>query len=95
MRWYQTYTELKHFIAGNRETEIDKDVITIPRQVRSEFCRLFDRVRTAFIEEEFPDLPFESGCLSESYTKVEEEVINLKNWEQTFMSLQLALTNPS
>jgi len=49
----------------------------------------------ACIEEEFPDLPFESGCLGESYTKVEEEVINLKNWEQTFMSLQLALTNPS
>ena len=95
MRWYQIYTELKHFIAGNSGTEIDKDVITIPQQVRSEFYRLFDRARMAFIEEEFPDLPFESGCLGESYTKVEEEVINLKNWEQTSMSLQLALTNPS
>ncbi len=30
MRWYQIYTELKHFIAGNRGPKIDKDVITIP-----------------------------------------------------------------
>ena len=95
MRWYQAYTELKHFIAGNSGTNIDKDVITIPQQVRSEFYRLFDAVRTAFIEEEFPDLPFKSGCLSESYIRVEEEVINLKNWEQTCISLQLVSTNPS
>jgi len=30
MRWYQTYTELKHFIAGNHGTKIDHDAIAIP-----------------------------------------------------------------
>jgi len=38
MRWYQTYTELKHFIAGNRGTKIDHDGIAIPlpERVREE-----------------------------------------------------------
>ena len=86
MRWYQAYTELNHFITGNREIKIDSHVIAIPQQMRPEFYRLFDGVRTAFIEEEFPRLLDESRRLSESYTKVEEEVIDILRLDDVSMA---------
>lgn len=86
MRWYQAYAELNHFITGNREIKIDSHVVAIPQQMRPEFYRLFDGVRTAFIEEEFPRLLYESTCLSESYTKVKEEVIDLLRLDDVSMA---------
>lgn len=89
MRWYTAYRELEHFITESRQSKIDNDVITIPEEVRPEFYRRFDAVRTAFIEERLPDLLHESRCLSESYTKVEEEVVNLLRLDYVSMPVGL------
>ena len=87
--WYQAYTELKDFVTGHHEIEVNKDVIAIPEKVRPKFYRLFDAGRTTFIEENFSALLYKSRALSERYTKVEEEVINLLRLDGISMSVGL------
>ena len=81
--------ELNDFITENRESEIDKDVIAIPENARPEFYRLFDIVRTTFLEENFSNLLYKSRALSDVYTKVEEEVIKLLMLDDLSMPIGL------
>ena len=84
--WQKAYEGLKHFIAENPSIEIGESVILIPGDVRSEFYRLFDRVRLVFVEEKFPPaLLNEAGTLSESYTEVEQEVTKLLQLDSIFI----------
>ena len=73
--WRQAYTDLKAFIAEHPEVEIKVNVVRIQENVRTEFYRLFDMVRVAFVDEKFPSLLDEAKSLSESYSKTELEVI--------------------
>ena len=95
-KWNQAYMELNNFITENRESEIDKDVIAIPENARPEFYRLFDIVRTTFLEENSSNPLSKSGALSDTYTRVEEEVINLLTLDDASMSIGLRrfLGNP-
>ena len=88
-KWNQAYMELNDFITENRESEIDKDVIAIPENARPEFYRLFDIVRTTFLEENFSNLLYKSRALSDVYTKVEEEVIKLLMLDDVSMPIGL------
>jgi hypothetical protein len=76
MRWVEAFNELSRFVAGNREIRIEHDGMTIPEGVRSEFYRRFDAVRTVFLEEGFRDQFDASKRLSETYRRIEREVIN-------------------
>ncbi|MBN2187734.1 MAG: hypothetical protein JW732_09875 [Dehalococcoidia bacterium] len=81
--------ELTDFVTENRESEIGKDVIAIPENARPEFYRLFDIVRTTFLEENFSNLLRNSEALSDVYTKVEEEVIKLLMLDDLSMPIGL------
>lgn len=75
--WQKSYKELQDFITANPSIKISINIVAIPEDVRPEFYRLFDTVRVAFLEERFQALLDEAKCLSESYTKVEQEVMEL------------------
>jgi hypothetical protein len=73
--WRQSHKALTDFIAGHPEIKIEPGHIYIPDTVRPEFYRQFDNIRIGFIEDEFPALLRDSRSLSQSYNKVEVEVI--------------------
>ena len=87
--WRQLYEKLTRFIAEHPEVEINETFVSIPRNVRSEFYRLFDKVRMAFLEERFPDLLDEARLLSDSYVKVEHEVVRVLKLDKISMSTKL------
>ncbi len=71
--WSQAYMELTDFIAEHSEVEIEASHVRLPDSVRPEFYRLFQTVRTAFIEERIPNLLNEATALSQNYLKAEKE----------------------
>lgn len=87
--WHQAYTKLSDFTIEHPEIEIDVSRVRIPESVRPEFYRLFNTVRTAFIEEKLADLLNEARSLSEKYTKVEGEVIKLLELEEISLDTRL------
>ena len=87
--WRQLYEKLTRFIAEHPEVEINETFVSIPGNVRPEFYRLFDKVRMAFLEERFPNLLDEARLLSDSYVKVEHEVVRVLKLEGISMSTKL------
>ena len=75
--WRQAYRELRDYVARDPKIKIGTNRITIPKDVRPQFYRLFDTAREAFLKEIFPSLLDEAGTLSRYYATVEEEVIKL------------------
>jgi hypothetical protein len=94
--WHQAYKELTDFIAKHSEVGIEASRVSIPANVRPEFYRLFNTVRTSFVEERITDLLNEAKSLSEEYTKVEGEVVKLLELEKISLaaSLHRFLHNP-
>jgi hypothetical protein len=72
--WRKAYSELKEYIARNPKIAIGQSIVAIPRDVRPEFYRLFDTVRTAFLKEKFQTLLDEAIPLSKDYAEVGQEV---------------------
>ncbi len=75
--WQEEYQRLTDFVARKPQVGIAESVVTIPRDVRPEFYRLFDTVRVAFIEEKLSDPFNEAATLSQNYLKAEQEVTEL------------------
>jgi len=75
--WRQIYKELNGFVMGHPEIKIGENTISIPRKVKSEFYHLFDKMRTTFVEENFPNELREAECLSKKYTEVKTELIKM------------------
>lgn len=94
--WHQAYTDLTDFITEHPEVEIGASVVRIPENIRPEFYRLFETVRTVLVEEKSPALHSKARVLSEHYTKVEKEVIKLLGLESisTLPSLHRFLHDP-
>ena len=67
--WQKAYDELKEYINNSPGIEIGTNIICIPSDVRTEFYRLFDKVRLGFIEDNLP------GLLEQSY-------VMSKNWNE-------------
>ncbi len=80
-RWQDAFARLKDFIKANPDITIGDVVIAIPGEVRPEFYRLFDEVRTTFVEDMFPGALKEAEILGENYRRVEQEVKELLNLE--------------
>ena len=94
--WRQAYNNLTHFVAEHHDIEIGASQITIPEGVRPEFYRLFNIVRTSFIENNFSNLCNRAAVMSKSYTKVEQEITELLRLEDVSFedSLRKFLTDP-
>ena len=75
--WYQAHIKLKNFITGHPEIQFSHRVIAIPENVRPEFYRLFNQVRTDFVKEQLPNLPRETKRLKEHYVKADGDVKRL------------------
>jgi len=95
-KWRESYAGLQNFITANPSIKISVQVVAIFEDVRPEFYRFFDDIRTAFVEEKFPVLLREAEVVSENYTKAEQEVTELLKLDCIFtpVSLQRFLHNP-
>ena len=71
--WQDAYSKLGGYIKNNPSIKIAPNLIAIPGDVRTEFYRLFDTVRVAFLRENFPDLLAEAELLSRNYGAVSQE----------------------
>ncbi len=87
--WQKAHTELTDFVAEHSEIEIGASRVRIPESVRPEFYRLFNTVRTAFIEEKVHGLLNEGRLLSENYLKAEHEVVRVLGLEDVSMEADL------
>ena len=76
-RWQDAYVRLQDFIKAKPSITISTLVLAIPGDVRTEFYRLFDAVRLAFVEEKFPAVLEEAAILGQNYTRAEQEVKEL------------------
>jgi len=72
--WQEKYHELKDYIAKNPKIKIGMNAIILPGDVRTEFYRLFDVFRVAFLKEKCMTLLDEALPLSTNYNHVAEEV---------------------
>ncbi len=75
--WRNAYAELKVFAESNPKIKVSPSVVRIPEDVRPEFYQLFGTVRSSFLEDNFPALLADARPLSESYIKLEQEVVNI------------------
>jgi hypothetical protein len=89
MMWFQAYEKLRHFITKHPEIQITRHVIAIPENIRPEFYRLFNQVRTDFVKKQFPNLPGETKRLKENYDQAEEDVKGLLELEKISIAMDL------
>lgn len=74
--WQEAYDELKDYIKKNSGIEIGTGVICIPSDVRSEFYRLFDKVRLGFIKDNLPGLLENSYIMSKKWNEASHTAID-------------------
>lgn len=76
-RWYQQFVKLRDFISAHVEIQIENGFVAIPESTRTEFYRLFNDVRIAFLEEQFSELLKEVKLLQMNYARTEREIVML------------------
>jgi hypothetical protein len=94
--WKTEYQFLDSFIKNHAEIVLNKEEISIPREIRDEFYRLFDNVRNALVDEYYSTLPVDVETLSASYMQVEKEIMELLKLDGITMPVDLSslLYNP-
>jgi hypothetical protein len=94
--FHQAYAQLTDFAAKHNEIEIGESVISIPENVRTDFYRLFNEARRAFINEEFPAQLARALTLQEKYNKAAEDAAGWLSLEDppTVNALQRFLRDP-
>lgn len=84
--WETAYLALREFVAKNPSIEISPNVIVIPGEVRPEFYRLFDAVRTNFITDNFYNLLQQADLLSSAFKDVSASIKGKLNLESVELS---------
>jgi hypothetical protein len=94
--WKTEYESLNNYIKDRSEILINKEEISIPRDVRDEFYQRFDDVRKAVVDHYYSTLPVDMETLSANYMQVEKEVIELLKLDSISMPVDLfsLLHNP-
>ena len=94
--WQHEYEVLKDFVAKKYQIKIEVDRTSIPGEVRPEFYRLFNIVRSAFIKQNFQSLLDEAGILIKNYLQAKKEVTELLELDSITVSTNLGnfLSNP-
>ena len=94
--WEIALTELRQFVVRNPSIQISQNITVIPGEVRPDFYRLFDKTRSAFISDNFPELLERAGELSRAYKQAGERVKNALALEAIELSsgLNWFLINP-
>jgi hypothetical protein len=94
--WKTHYNLLKDYINKNTEIIINKDEISIPKDVRDKFYCLFDEVRKTVVANLYSTLPVNVEMLSVRYGQVEKEILELFKLDSISMPMDLSsfLHNP-
>jgi hypothetical protein len=79
--WQRDYENLKLFIVKNPSIEITSECVMLPGEVRPEFYRLFDLVRTSFVKEKFVQELENGYVLSKNWLETSGEVEKNLNLE--------------
>ncbi len=88
-KWELALKNLIDFIGKHPEIKISENVIGIPAEVKPDFYRLFNIVRTTIIEENMAAFIEHAKPLSSSFMKIEDEVINKLKINQIEMDSSL------
>lgn len=75
MNWKQRYSELKEYIEKNPEIVISPTEISIPQNLRDEFYRRFDVLRSSVVEAYASSLNLDLDLLSDNYCRVEKDIV--------------------
>lgn len=94
--WINNYNEIREFIAGHPEIQIEPTIVSIPGEVRPHFYHLFDAVRTGYVESKFPVNFAEARQLSTEFAVTEQETIRLLNLKRIDLEpgIRAFLENP-
>lgn len=79
--WQNSFAQLKEFINDHPSIEISANCVSIPSDVRPEFYRRFDSVRTDFLKDNFPSSLEKGYELSKEFAKVYTAAIAAGNLE--------------
>jgi hypothetical protein len=77
-KWQAALSDLKAFINTNTSIVIKRESIDIPEQVKIDFYRLFDGVRTEVVVSELREELERAWRLSENYIEVEKTISKQK-----------------
>lgn len=80
--WQTAYSELTKYIANHPEIKISGESVSIPKDVRIEFYRLFDTIRRGFVEQELPDINTKAKTLNQQYLLSERNLIEQLKLEE-------------
>lgn len=79
--WQDSFSKLKEFIKDNPSIEISENCISIPGDVRPEFYRQFDIVRTNFLKDNFPSSLEKGYELSKEFARIYKEAMAVSGLE--------------
>ena len=74
--WQKAYDELKDYISKNPTIEIAPNIVCISSDVRPEFYRLFYRVLSGFLKDNFPALLEKSYVLSKKWDEASRVAVD-------------------
>jgi hypothetical protein len=87
--WQEAFRALEDFISNNKSVEISADVVCLPGEIRGEFYRLFDAVRTGFVKERYPEYIEEASELSRNFLGVKKRLTDRLGLEEIEISPHL------
>jgi hypothetical protein len=87
--WLHFYEELSKFINEHDEIRISEKIFSAHGSIRAQFYKLFDKVRSAFIEHWRPEFSMEVNMLRKSFIKAEAEVTELLRLEEVSISSEM------
>jgi hypothetical protein len=88
-QWLHFYEELSKFINEHDEIRIGEKIFSAHGSIRAQFYKLFDKVRSAFIEHWRPEFSMEVNMLRKSFIKAEAEVTELLRLEEVSISSEM------
>jgi len=88
INWRGRYTELTEYIANNPQIEVKQELLRIPKEYRGEFYQLIDVVRSAFVEEEYPEFLERAKPLCWGYLQAEREIM------ENYDVFEISISNP-
>jgi hypothetical protein len=88
-KWLHFYKELSKFINAHDEIRISEKTFSAHGNIRPQFYKLFDKVRSAFIEHWRPEFSMEVNMLRKSFIKAEAEVKELLRLEEVSISSEM------
>jgi hypothetical protein len=97
MDWMQEYAILKNYISSNPEISIRSWEVSIPRDLRDEFYRLFDNVRRAFVKSWESPIYLDLFNLGNAYIETENRlftILGLNRHIELPVDLTTILNNP-